>query len=56
MLVVAQIGGNKPNQSAFVVNVIITQHSSLNCCQLNLLHLLECGLAFSELSVVGLLI
>lgn len=56
MLVVAQIEGNKPNLSAFSVNVIITLHSLLNGCQLNLLHLLECGLAFSELSVVDLLI
>lgn len=38
------------------MNVFIAQHSSLNGCQLNVLHPLECGLAFSELSVVGLLI
>lgn len=55
-LVVAQIEGNNPNQSALLVNIMITKHSSLNGCQLNLFCIrLNVVLLFPELSVVVLL-
>lgn len=56
MLVVAQIEGNNPNQSALLVNIMITKHSSLNGCQLNLFCIrLNVVLLSHELSVVVLL-